>query len=223
MTIEIDHISKNYQLGKITVSALQDINLRIDKGEFTAIAGPSGCGKSTLLNLIGCMDVPSSGELSIDGMPTSKLNDKALTTLRLDKIGFIFQSFNLISVLSVFQNIEFPLLIKGGMSTKARADRVNHLLERVQLTQYAKNRSNELSGGQRQRVAIARALVTSPSVVLADEPTANLDSVTGDNIIALMKEINHKEGTTFVFSTHDPAVMNRAQRIIRLKDGKIAD
>jgi putative ABC transport system ATP-binding protein len=223
MSIEIDHLSKTYALGKITVSALQDVNLRIEKGEFTAIAGPSGCGKSTLLNMIGCMDVPTSGELRIDGQPISKLNDRELTNLRLEKIGFIFQTFNLISVLSVFQNVEFPLLIKGGLSAKVRAERVNQLLDRVELTQFAKHKSNELSGGQRQRVAIARALVTSPAVVLADEPTANLDSATGDTIIALMKEINNKEQTTFVFSTHDPAVMQHAHRIIKLKDGKIAN
>jgi putative ABC transport system ATP-binding protein len=221
MTIEVDAVTKIYPLGKTSVNALKGVSLRIEQGEFTAIAGPSGCGKSTLLNLIGCMDVPTSGEVSIDRQATSKLNDKALTNLRLRKIGFIFQSFNLIPVLSVTQNIEFPLLIQGGLTAGERTRRVTELVERVGLTDQARQRSNELSGGQRQRVAIARALVTSPSVVLADEPTANLDSATGDKIIELMRELNATRKTTFIFSTHDPSVMNRATRVIRLKDGLI--
>lgn len=221
MSICVEHVKKSYALGKTSVLALNDVSLEIKKGEFTAIAGPSGCGKTTLLNLIGCMDTPSEGDIKIDGIGISKLKDKELTRLRLDKIGFIFQSFNLISVLTVFQNVEFPLLIKGGMSSAQRKELVFDLLTKVGLSKYAANRSNELSGGQRQRVAIARALVTKPSVILADEPTANLDSQTGEAIMELMKQINEKEQTTFVFSTHDPAVMNRAHRVVKLKDGVI--
>lgn len=221
MAVEIKSVRKVYPLGKTEVEALKGIDLNIADGEFTTIAGPSGCGKTTLLNLIGCMDVPSSGELFLDGEPISKLNDIQLTQLRLHKIGFIFQSFNLIPVLSVFQNVEFPLLLQGGLSKIERQKKVTTLVEKVGLSPYLRHRSNELSGGQRQRVAIARALVTSPRIVLADEPTANLDSETGARIIALMKEMNALEKTTFIFSTHDPNVMNQASRVIRLRDGKV--
>lgn len=219
--IRIASVAKTYPLGQTQVHAIKNIALEINEGEFTAIAGPSGCGKSTLLNLIGCMDTPSSGEIYIDEKPISKLRDKDLTRLRLDKIGFIFQSFNLIPVLSVYQNIEFPLLLKGGFSTNERSRIIQGLIEEVGLKDQATQKSNELSGGQRQRVAIARALVTSPRIVLADEPTANLDSSTGEKIINLMREINRTHKTTFVFSTHDPQVMNHASRIIKLKDGEV--
>jgi putative ABC transport system ATP-binding protein len=219
--IRIASVAKTYPLGQTQVHAIKNVALDINEGEFTAIAGPSGCGKSTLLNLIGCMDTPSSGEIYIDEKPISKLRDKDLTRLRLDKIGFIFQSFNLIPVLSVYQNIEFPLLLKGGFNTNERARIILGLIEEVGLKDQATQRSNELSGGQRQRVAIARALVTSPRIVLADEPTANLDSSTGEKIINLMRDINRTHKTTFVFSTHDPQVMNHASRIIKLKDGEV--
>ena len=215
-TIRIDNVTKNYQLGATQVKALTGVTLDIREGEFTAIAGPSGCGKSTLLNLIGCMDVPSSGEVYIEGQPISGLKDAALTQLRLLKLGFIFQSFNLIPVLTVFQNIEFPLLLLGKDNAKQRRAKVESLLQEVDLTKQATQKSNELSGGQRQRVAIARALVTNPKIVLADEPTANLDSHTGEKIIALMKNINRTHKTTFVFSTHDPQVMAQATRVIHL-------
>jgi putative ABC transport system ATP-binding protein len=219
--VKIHEVSKLYPLGKTSVQALKSINLSIAAGEFTTIAGPSGCGKSTLLNLIGCMDTPSSGEVYIEGEPISQLSDKQLTRLRLEKLGFIFQSFNLIPVLTVYQNIEFPLLIHGGYSAAERVRRIESLLDEVGLREQARQRSNELSGGQRQRVAIARALVTSPRIVLADEPTANLDSATGEKIIRLMKDINQSHQTTFIFSTHDPQVMQQASRIVRLKDGMI--
>ncbi|MCX6127677.1 MAG: ABC transporter ATP-binding protein [Proteobacteria bacterium] len=219
----IDNVSKVYPLGKTEVRALKDIQLKIDEGEFTTIAGPSGCGKSTLLNLIGCMDTPSLGEVYIEGQPISKLSDKDLTRLRLEKLGFIFQSFNLIPVLTVYQNIEFPLLIHGGYSPKERRKIIDRLVEEVGLKEQAAQKSNELSGGQRQRVAIARALVSSPRIVLADEPTANLDSATGERIVNLMKEINRTHKTTFLFSTHDPQVMKHAGRIVRLKDGQIVE
>lgn len=221
--VSIEHVSKIYPLGNTEVQALLDIHLNFDVGEFTTVAGPSGCGKSTLLNLIGCMDTPSKGEVYIEGKPISKLGDQELTRLRLDKLGFIFQSFNLIPVLNVFQNIEFPLLIQGGFTSKERSDRVMELMDEVGLRAQAKQKSNELSGGQRQRVAIARALVTRPSIVLADEPTANLDSSTGERIIDLMKAVNKSHKTTFIFSTHDPLVMKHATRVIRLRDGKVLE
>lgn len=220
--VEIRGVVKEYALGKTTVQALRGIDLVIERGEFTAIAGPSGSGKTTLLNLIGCVDVPTRGEVIVDGASTGQLGDKQLTALRLHKLGFIFQSFNLVPVLTTFQNVELPLLLQGGIGKTERQNRVNQLLERVGLTAHAQHRPNELSGGQRQRVAIARALVTRPRIVLADEPTANLDSATGQNIIDLMRELHDKDGTTFIFSTHDAQVMKLAQRLVKLVDGQIA-
>jgi putative ABC transport system ATP-binding protein len=220
--VDVSGVIKDYPLGKLKVRALHGIDLTIARGEFTTIAGPSGSGKSTLLNLIGCVDVPTEGKVVVDGQSTGELSDKKLTELRLHKLGFIFQSFNLVPVLTVFQNVEFPLLLQGKYTTDERAKMVQAIIERVGIGKYAKHRPNELSGGQRQRVAIARSLVAKPALVLADEPTANLDSVTGNSIIELMKELN-KEGTTFIFSTHDHRVMARADRIIRIEDGKIAD
>ncbi|MEN9833930.1 MAG: hypothetical protein RL011_123, partial [Pseudomonadota bacterium] len=219
--VRIAGVEKVYPLGKTEVRALSGIDIAIDEGEFTTIAGPSGCGKSTLLNLIGCMDVPTKGEVYIEGQPVAKLPDRDLTRLRLEKLGFIFQSFNLIPVLTVFQNIEFPLLLQGRWSRAQRQEKVASLLAEVDLVKQQNQRSSELSGGQRQRVAIARALVTNPRIVLADEPTANLDSATGERIIELMKNINKTHKTTFIFSTHDPQVMRQAGRIIRLKDGHV--
>jgi putative ABC transport system ATP-binding protein len=221
--VEVTEVTKQYPLGKTVVRALHGVSLSINIGEFTAIAGPSGSGKTTLLNLIGCVDVPSTGIVKIDGQSTSDLNDKALTDLRLHKLGFIFQSFNLVQVLTVSQNVEFPLLLQGGMTPGERQKRVAEMVEKVGLSGQVKQRPSELSGGQRQRVAIARALVTRPRIVMADEPTANLDSVTGQTIIDLMKHLNSAEKTTFIFSTHDPRVMNHAGRIIRLVDGRIVE
>ena len=221
--IEVKGVIKDYPLGKLSVRALHGIDLAIERGEFTTIAGPSGSGKTTLLNLIGCVDVPTQGTVLFDGVNTSSLSDGDLTRLRLEKLGFIFQSFNLVQVLTVFQNVELPLLLKGGLEEAERTRRVTAILERVGLGKYLKHRPNELSGGQRQRVAIARALVTRPRLVLADEPTANLDSATGNSIIELMKELNSQEGVTFIFSTHDPAVMERATRVVRVHDGLIID
>jgi putative ABC transport system ATP-binding protein len=220
--IDVKSVIKDYPLGKLTVRALHGIDLAIQRGEFTTVAGPSGSGKTTLLNLIGCVDVPTQGDVFFDGVSTRSLTDKALTRLRLEKLGFIFQSFNLVAVLSVFQNIELPLLLQGGIDENERATRIQGILDRVGLAKYAHHRPTELSGGQRQRVAIARALVTKPKLILADEPTANLDSATGNAIIELMKELN-REGTTFLFSTHDHKVMERATRIVRVEDGRIVD
>ena len=219
--VELKKVVKEYPLGKLTVRALADVDLIIEKGEFTVIAGPSGSGKTTLLNMVGCVDVPTSGEVVVEGRSTIKLKDRARTRLRLSKLGFIFQTFNLIPVLTAAQNVEFPLLLQGKMSRKERKSRVEEMFELVDLTPHIKKRPNELSGGQRQRVAIARALVSLPSIVLADEPTANLDSATGLNIINLMKVLNQKRQTTFIFSTHDPRVMEHAKRIIHIVDGKI--
>jgi putative ABC transport system ATP-binding protein len=220
--IQVRDVTKDYLLGKTQVHALRGVTLTVDKGEFLSVAGPSGSGKTTLLNLIGCVDTPTTGVVEVAGQDTSKLTERALTDLRLHQIGFIFQSFNLVQVLSVFQNVEFPLLLQGGLTRAERASRVQGLLEAVGIPEYGRHRPNELSGGQRQRVAVARALVTRPALVLADEPTANLDSQTGQNIIDLMRDMNRKDGTTFVFSTHDPKVMAHANAIVRIADGMVA-
>jgi putative ABC transport system ATP-binding protein len=219
--ISIKDVTKDYLLGKTHVHALRGVSLGVEPGEFLSIAGPSGSGKTTLLNLIGCVDTPTAGTVLVDGKDTRQLSERALTDLRLHRIGFIFQSFNLVQVLSLFQNVEFPLLLQGGLSRPERAQRVDALLEAVGIREYARHRPSELSGGQRQRVAVARALVTRPALVLADEPTANLDSATGQNIIDLMRDMNRRDGTTFVFSTHDPKVMAHASAIIRIADGQI--
>jgi putative ABC transport system ATP-binding protein len=219
--VEIEGVTKNYRLGRVLVPALRDVSLKVPRGAFLAVAGPSGSGKTTLLNLIGCVDTPCTGRVRVAGSDTSELGERELTRLRLHTVGFIFQSFNLVPVLSVYRNIELPLLLQGNHSSRERAARVGALLERVGLGTHAKHRPTELSGGQRQRVAIARALVTRPSLVLADEPTANLDSQTGQSIIELMHELNQAKHTTFVFSTHDPRVMACASSVVRLGDGKI--
>jgi putative ABC transport system ATP-binding protein len=220
--VSVKAATKDYALGKTIVQALRGVTLDVHEGEFLSIAGPSGSGKTTLLNLIGCVDVPTSGTVEVAGKDTRQLSERALTRLRLHTIGFIFQSFNLVSVLSVLQNVELPLLLQKTASGE-REKRVLALLERVGIREYAKHRPSELSGGQRQRVAIARALVSRPQLVLADEPTANLDSVTGQNIIDLMKELNRTERTTFIFSTHDARVMAHASAVIRLADGQFVD
>jgi len=220
--VELKHVDKEYPLGKLIVKALQDINLTINKGEFIAIAGPSGSGKTTLLNLMGCIDLATRGSVEVDHQLTGQLKEKALTELRLHKLGFIFQTFNLVPVLTAFQNVEFPLLLKGGFSGRERRQRVNEMMDLVGLTEQKAHHPNELSGGQRQRVAIARALVSKPSIVLADEPTGNLDSATGLKIIELMKELNKNDHTTFIFSTHDHRVIEYAERVIYLEDGRIS-
>jgi putative ABC transport system ATP-binding protein len=219
--VELRGVIKDYPLGRTTVHALRGVDLVIEKGEFTTIAGPSGSGKTTLLNMIGCVDVPTAGEVTVAGHATAKLGDNQLTDLRLHHIGFIFQTFNLINVLDVAQNVAFPLLLQGGLSAAERDERVAELIERVGLTPQLHQRPNELSGGQRQRVAIARALVTRPDIVLADEPTANLDTTTGRSILSLMKDLNAREQITFIFSTHDPEVMVEARRQVHIVDGRI--
>ena len=218
-SVSVRNVSKDYVLGRTIVRALHDVSLEVEKSEFIAIAGPSGSGKSTLLNLVSAIDSPTRGEVLIDGVALKSLDDNALSDLRANKIGFIFQTFNLIPVLSAYENVEFPLLFKRqGSVSKTR---VRDVLARVGLEDFMHHRPDELSGGQRQRVAVARALVTDPLIVLADEPTANLDSETGQAVIDLMLEINRAAGTTFIFSTHDPSVMSHARRVVRLVDGRI--
>jgi putative ABC transport system ATP-binding protein len=219
--VTIKDVVKEYSLGATVVQALRGVSLTVDKGEFISIAGPSGSGKTTLLNLIGCVDTATRGLVEIAGKNTATMSERELTNLRLNTIGFIFQSFNLVSVLTVFQNVEFPLLLQNKLNAKERKARVEALLEQVGLMTHLKHRPNELSGGQRQRVAIARALVTDPLIVLADEPTANLDSETGQAILDLMKSLNQQKGTTFIFSTHDHRVMRYANAVVRIADGKV--
>ena len=220
--VRVDNVSKKYLLGAEEVWALRDVSLAIDAGVFMAIAGPSGSGKSTLLNLIGCIDTPTSGTVVIDGHDTAGRTPDQLADLRARAIGFIFQTFNLFPVLSAEENVEYPLLQLREVSRKERRKRVTNYLNIVGLSKFARHRPNQLSGGQRQRVAIARALATHPKIILADEPTANLDHRTGEGILELMKEINRAYGTTFVFSTHDKKVIAKADRLVRIEDGAIS-
>lgn len=219
--VRLENVFKDYTLGEQRVQALEDISLDINNGEFLAIAGPSGSGKSTLLNLIGCIDTPSSGRIFINGQDVSGKTPDQLSDLRARTIGFIFQTFNLFPVLSAEENVEYPLLQFKELSKTERHDRVVKFLDIVGLSNFSNHRPNQLSGGQRQRVAIARALATQPKIVLADEPTANLDHKTGEGILQLMKEINSSYKTTFIFSTHDSRVMTMADRLIHIEDGQI--
>ena len=221
--VQVEHVFKEYTLGDQQVQALRDISLHIVDGEFLAIAGPSGSGKSTLLNLIGCIDSPTRGTIRIDGHDVGGGSSNQLADLRARTIGFIFQAFNLFPVLSAGENVEYPLLQLKEVSTRERRERVAKYLEIVGLTRFAGHRPNQLSGGQRQRVAIARALAAHPRIVLADEPTANLDHSTGDGILKLMKRINQEFRTTFIFSTHDLRVMEMADRLVRIEDGVLVD
>ncbi|OYW65634.1 MAG: hypothetical protein B7Y26_01840 [Hydrogenophilales bacterium 16-64-46] len=221
--VQADTVSKTYALGNQTVQALNGVSVEIARGEFMALAGPSGSGKSTLLNLIGCLDTPSAGRIMIEGQDIAGKTADELADLRLNTLGFVFQTFNLLPVLTALENIEYPLLQKSGVDKTERQKRIAHYLRVVGLERYAHHKPSELSGGQRQRVAIARALATQPRIVLADEPTANLDHKTGEDILRLMKQLNHAEGTTFVFSTHDARVMEMADRVVELSDGRIAE
>ena len=222
--VELKDAQKVYKLGNTEVHALRGVSFDIEAGDFISIAGPSGSGKSTILNLIGCIDTPTSGTVLINGTDTAGLTDREITDLRHDVIGFIFQSFNLVPVLNVWENVEFPLLLGKNRPGKAQsAEYIDFLIEEVGLKDWRKHRPNELSGGQRQRVAIARALVSKPNIVLADEPTANLDSATSMAIIELMKKINRDLGTTFIFSTHDSTIVGIADHLIRLLDGLVVE
>ena len=219
--VQIDNVSKRYRLGEQDVWALRDVTLAIDEGVFMAIAGPSGSGKSTLLNLVGCIDSPTAGTISIDGRMTAGQTPNQLANIRARTIGFIFQSFNLFPVLSAEENVEYPLLQLRELKRSDRRERVKKYLDIVGLSRFARHRPNQLSGGQRQRVAIARALAPLPKIILADEPTANLDHRTGEGILELMKEINRSFRTTFVFSTHDKKVIAKADRLVQIEDGRI--
>jgi putative ABC transport system ATP-binding protein len=217
--IETAGLKKNYPLGNTTVHALRGIDLSIEKGDFMSIVGPSGSGKTTLLNVIGCIDHATEGSVWVSEKEITKLDDRQITDMRLHHIGFIFQTFNLIPVLDAMENVEFPLLLMKKHSKTEIRKRAEKLIDEVGLKEHSRHRPAELSGGQRQRVAIARALVTNPDIVLADEPTANLDSVTGAQILDLMKEMNHREKTTFIFSTHDANVLKYAHRVVTIHDG----
>jgi putative ABC transport system ATP-binding protein len=223
--IEMSGIIKDYPLGETVVHALKGVDFRVAQGDFLSVIGPSGSGKTTLLNIIGCIDVPTRGAVSIGGHDITTMDDRALTNIRLYKVGFIFQTFNLIPVLTLLENVEFPLLLmKEQRLSKAEIrKRAEKLIDEVGLREHREHRPAELSGGQRQRVAIARALVTKPQIVLADEPTANLDSETGATILSLMKDLNEIEKTTFIFSTHDPDVLKYARRVVKIRDGLIVD
>jgi putative ABC transport system ATP-binding protein len=215
--VAVKDVTKTYRLGTQDVTALGGVSMVVDAGEFLAVAGPSGSGKTTLLNLIGCLDTPTSGTIEIDGERVSDLTAGRRADLRARKLGFVFQTFNLIPVLTAWENVEYPLLL----TRRGDDARVRTALEQVGLGDRAKHRPPELSGGQQQRVAIARALVTEPALVLADEPTANLDSKTGSDIVALMRRLNRERHTTFVFSTHDPRIMKAADRVLEISDGRL--
>ncbi len=217
------NVNKTYRMGDLDLEVIKDLNISIQYGEFVAIVGPSGSGKSTVLNLLGCLDKPNSGEIIIDGLDVTKLSTTQLANFRGEKIGFIFQSFNLIPVLSVYENIEYPLIMIQNLPKEQREKRIMHLLKEVNMLDQKDKFPDQLSGGQRQRVAIARALVTNPKIVFADEPTANLDTKTSNQIITLMRNIQKESGTTFIFATHDEKIVTAADRIITLIDGVVTD
>ncbi len=218
--VETKQVTRVFETGDVQVNALRGIDLQVELGEFAAVAGPSGSGKTTLFNLIGGLDTPTGGEVLIGGEALSGMKRKTLSQLRLNKIGFVFQAYNLIPVLTSYENVEYPLILKG-IGTAERKRKVEELLAAVGLQDMMHRRPMQMSGGQQQRIAIARSLVCDPVVVLADEPTANVDSETGAALLDLMKQLNAEKQTTFLFSTHDPMVMNAARRLVRLKDGMI--
>lgn len=218
--IKIKKLCKQYLMGNNVVNALNKVNFEIAKGEYICFAGPSGSGKSTLLNMLGLIDTPTSGEIIFDGQNVFKMKEKEIHRFRKERIAFIFQNFNLIPILSAYENIDFPMLI-NKVPKKERKYRIDKFAEAVGIKEYLNHRPDELSGGQQQRVAVARALVTKPKVVLADEPTANLDSVNTNNILALLKQLQKEEKTTFIIATHDPEIMQQADRLIKVRDGKI--
>ncbi len=217
--ITISKLVKTYHEGEVLTPVIKDLNLKIDDGEFIAIVGPSGSGKSTLLNMIGCLDHPDSGSIDINGKEVSRLDSKKASLFRAEHLGFIFQDFNLIESFSVYENVEFPLSVILGM--KDTREKVEKVLGAIGMLDQIDKYPDQLSGGQKQRVAVARALVVQPSIILADEPTANLDSQSAKKVIDLMKQMQKEFNTTFVFSTHDTKIMHEAKRIVTLEDGKI--
>jgi putative ABC transport system ATP-binding protein len=218
--VELEEVTKLYRQGALEVAALRGLTLAVEKGEFTALCGPSGSGKTTTLNLIGALDVPSSGRVFLEGRNLGNLSRRMLSHLRRDRIGFVFQAYNLIPVLTAYENAEIVLALQG-IEPSERHRRVMDLLADVGLEGMEHRRPDELSGGQQQRVAIARAIAPNPAVVLADEPTANVDSETADMLLGLMEHLNRERGVTFIFSTHDPRVMERALRVVRIVDGRV--
>jgi putative ABC transport system ATP-binding protein len=218
--VEVKDVTLVYRQGQVDVHALRGLNLSVQKGEFTAICGPSGSGKTTMLNLIGALDTPTSGNVVLEGKDLASLNRKALSEIRRDRIGFVFQAYNLMPVLTAYENAELVMWVQG-VDLEERRKRVMSLLAEVGLEGMENRIPSELSGGQQQRVAIARAIAANPAVVLADEPTANVDSDTADKLLGIMEKLNRDHEVTFIFSTHDPKVMNRARRLIRLVDGKV--
>ncbi len=220
--IRLENVEKIYTSKGVATPALRGVSFTVEEGEFLAIAGPSGSGKTTLLNIVGCLDEPTSGRVFLNGTDTSLLQGKKRARFRLENLGFIFQTYNLIEVLTALENVEFPLLLRR-VDEKTRRRKAREMLERVGLGAHLNKRPNQLSGGEQQRVAVARALITEPRIVLADEPTANLDSDTGRRLIQLMAELNQEKNVTFVFSTHDPMVMEEARRLIRLRDGRVVE
>ena len=220
--LEMQGVKKIYRQGKIEVPALRGIDLKVETGEFTTIFGPSGSGKTTLLNLIGCLDKPTNGQIEFDGEQLSGLDKKSLAMIRRYNIGFIFQSYNLIPVLTAYENVEFAIRLINKHNEKELREKVMKILAAVGLEGLEDRKPNELSGGQKQRVAIARALVKEPKLVLADEPSANLDSKTSEEVLQVMVKMNQELGTTFIFSTHDPRVMDYARRLIEIRDGLIS-
>ena len=221
LIIDAVDVTKVYETRGITTRALDGVQLAVEAGEFSAIAGPSGSGKTTLLNLLGALDVPTSGKIRLDGDELSELSPASLSELRLRKLGFVFQAYNLIPVLSARENVEFVMELQGT-DARVRADRASEVLDRVGLAGLENKRPLEMSGGQQQRVAVARAIASRPKLVLADEPTANLDSDTARRLIDLMSSLNQRDGISFLFSTHDPLVMEAARRVVRLRDGRIS-
>ncbi|MEA2015001.1 MAG: ABC transporter ATP-binding protein, partial [Thermodesulfobacteriota bacterium] len=220
--VECSDVKKTYRQGKIEVQALRGVNLSIQKGGFIALAGPSGSGKTTMLNIIGGLDYADSGSITLDGNIINKMSQSELASLRLNNIGFVFQAYNLIPVLSALENVEFVMLLQG-VSTAERRERATAILGDVGLKDVLNRRPAELSGGQQQRVAVARAIVSNPFIVLADEPTANLDSKTGEGLMEMMREMNKTKNVTFIFSTHDQMVMDYARRLVHIRDGLVAD
>jgi putative ABC transport system ATP-binding protein len=220
--VEFIGVKKTYRQGEIEVHALRNVSLAIEKGEFAAVAGPSGSGKTTLLNLVGGLDASDAGSIVVDGNAFDQMSQSRLAHLRLHKIGFVFQAYNLIPVLSAAENVEFVMLLQG-VSTHERQQRAKAILDDVGLAGKYDRRPAELSGGQQQRVAVARAIVSNPSIVLADEPTANLDSETGNGLLEMMTKMNEEKNVTFIFSTHDKMVMDYARRLVLLHDGRLAD
>jgi putative ABC transport system ATP-binding protein len=218
---KVENVTRVYKTGKVETQALRGVNLSIENGEFTALVGPSGSGKTTLLQLIGCLDQPTSGRVMVNGKDVSQLNRNQRADMRRGTLGFIFQFFALIPTLTAYENVEMPLLLVGQSASERHA-RVTELLEWVDLGDRAHHRPDQLSGGQQQRVAIARALATHPVLVLADEPTANLDTANGRQIMETMQRLNQETGTTFVFATHDPRVISFARRVVELRDGRIS-